>query len=72
MIANKCFKLMIAIALSLMFTISLAKLILCIWNNNSLWDPEFGERRIDVEEWLDSSGLGEYKDLFHEKGEWIL
>lgn len=68
MIINKCLKFIIAIALSLMFTVSLAKLILCIWNNDSLWMHAFGDSKVDVEEWLESIGLSEYKDLFHEKG----
>lgn len=63
----RCFKLIVAIALSFMFTISLAKLVFCVWDN---WDSNdhFGNKKSDVDNWLDQNNFGQYKELFHLKG----
>lgn len=61
-------KLIAAIILSLIFTISLVRLVLSIWNqlnakahwNRGGWN--------EVELWLEQNQLDEYKDLFRDKG----
>lgn len=57
---SRCVKILVAILLSLMFTISLANLTLCLWENFDL--AERG--RPDVNLWLDQNELGNYKELF--------
>lgn len=64
---SRCVKILVAIILSLMFTISLAKLVICLWD-----DLDFSSSgRLDVDLWLDQNQLSEYKDLFRINGESI-
>lgn len=57
-------KIVLAIFLSLTFTISLWKLIICA--HEKLFD-EFNGYAVD--EWLEENNLGEYKELFRSMGE---
>lgn len=52
-------KILIAIILSFMFTLSLTKLVLCF--NNYL-------DKFNFDSWLDENDLGDYKFLFLDKG----
>lgn len=54
-------KITVAVALSAMFTVSLAQLTICLWQSL--------DHAHDVNEWLDQSGLGQYKALFRNRGE---
>lgn len=53
-------KILIAIILSFMFTLSLTKLVLC-FNNYYL-------EKFNFDSWLDENNLGDYKFLFLDKG----
>ncbi|XP_062549284.1 apoptosis-resistant E3 ubiquitin protein ligase 1 isoform X2 [Armigeres subalbatus] len=78
----RCVKILLAVVLSLTFTISLAKLVLCVWSEwfieNSA-DYEIlhgypplrrgGSRSSSlVDEWLEQSQLGKYRQLFRDRG----
>lgn len=54
-------KIAVAVTLSVMFTVSLAQLTICLWQR-----LDFAH---EVNEWLDQSGLGQYKSLFRNRGE---
>ncbi|XP_030382842.1 apoptosis-resistant E3 ubiquitin protein ligase 1 isoform X4 [Scaptodrosophila lebanonensis] len=60
---KRSLKLLIAIFLSLMFTISLVKIVLLIWSS---YPGEHSEPSVD--EWLESENLAAYKKLFRDKG----
>lgn len=51
-------KILVAIILSLMFTISLVKIVLLVWDD---WK---NNDRNEVEKWLEKNNLGEYRHLF--------
>lgn len=55
-----CAKILVAVLLSFMFTISLGKVIICVWSDVFI-DAE-------VEEWLDQNNFGKFKQLFKDKG----
>lgn len=55
-----CVKILVAILLSFMFTISLGKVIICVWSDVYI--------NAEVEEWLDQNNLGKFKQLFKDKG----
>lgn len=58
-------KILVAVGLSLLFTISLAKLVLCIWNWQFI---EVDDGVAAVENWLNQNELEKYKDLFIKNG----
>lgn len=58
----RCLKVLLAIFLSLMFTVSLGKLVLCLWS--TLYVSEKSE----ADEWLEENALGQYKQIFREQG----
>jgi hypothetical protein len=59
-------KILLAILLSLTFTISLWKIILCVHTSY------FDERNLHaVDNWLDANELGAYKKLFKDMGEYL-
>lgn len=64
----RCVKILVAIILSLMFTLSLAKLVICLWDNLDVSNSG----RFDVNNWLDQNDLGIYKDLFRQNGKFFL
>lgn len=64
---SKCVKILVAIILSLMFTISLANLTLCLWENFDL--AQTG--RLEVNLWLSQNELSQYKELFELHGKHI-
>lgn len=55
-----CAKILVAVILSLMFTISLGKVFICIWSDVYI-DAE-------VEEWLEQNNFGKFKQLFKDRG----
>lgn len=57
-------KILVAIFLSLVFTVTLLKLVLCIH------DEYYNEQNSDiaVDTWLEQNNLEKYKELFKEKG----
>lgn len=57
-------KILVAIILSFMFTLSLAKLVICLWDNLDVSNSG----RLDVDNWLDQNDLGKYKRQFLQKG----
>ncbi|XP_034670108.1 apoptosis-resistant E3 ubiquitin protein ligase 1 isoform X1 [Drosophila subobscura] len=69
---KRSLKVLVALILSLMFTVSLVKIVLLIWTS---YPPAWLQRYTDtepplptVEEWLDSEQLSGYKKLFRDKG----
>ncbi|XP_050076858.1 apoptosis-resistant E3 ubiquitin protein ligase 1 isoform X4 [Anopheles maculipalpis] len=64
----RCIKILVAVVLSLTFTISLSKLVLCIWNGWFNADAADYETPTIVDEWLDHNQLGKYKQLFRDRG----
>lgn len=67
-------KILVAIFLSLMFTISLLKLVICVYNeyvNEDDLGSFSGSSNTEVDEWLEENDLGEYKKLFRDNGEFI-
>ncbi|KFB39845.1 hypothetical protein ZHAS_00007217 [Anopheles sinensis] len=79
----RCVKILVAVVLSLTFTISLSKLVLCVWNgwfNADAADyeifapfssgPASHQRRVSiVDSWLDHNQLGKYKQLFRDRAQ---
>lgn len=59
-------KVLVAVGLSLLFTISLAKLVICIWNWQFVEDTD---GVVAVENWLHQNRLGQYTELFIKSGE---
>lgn len=59
-------KIVLAIILSFTFTISLWKIIICV---HERYFDEFNINAVD--NWLDENGLGDYKQLFRDMGEYI-
>lgn len=79
---EKPLKILVAIFLSLMFTISLAKLVICIYDDYYFNEDNFtlfaeqqqeGEEEPttanEVDNWLTENDLGEHKKLFRDNGE---
>ncbi|KAL1403960.1 hypothetical protein pipiens_019128 [Culex pipiens pipiens] len=81
----RCVKILLAVVLSLTFTVSLAKLVLCVWTEvfieNSA-DYEIvhgypGRSRSHrnggggslVDDWLDQNQLGKYRQLFRDQAQ---
>ncbi|XP_058121974.1 apoptosis-resistant E3 ubiquitin protein ligase 1 isoform X1 [Anopheles ziemanni] len=78
----RCVKILVAVVLSLTFTISLSKLVLCVWNgwfNADAADYEIfapfssgpapHQQRVSiVDSWLDHNQLGKHKQLFRDRG----
>lgn len=60
----RCIKITLAIVLSLMFTISLAKLVICLWEKIEY----LNSGRLDVNQWLEQNQLQQYENLFKENG----
>lgn len=60
----RCLKFLIAIVLSCTFTISLEKLVICVWNNVDT----VNKNQADVMLWLNQNQLGKYYNLFREHG----
>ncbi|GAB0095935.1 hypothetical protein DMENIID0001_113750 [Sergentomyia squamirostris] len=61
----RCIKISCAIFLSFLFTFSLGKFILCLWDN---YTPTDGDFTLTVDSWLEAINLGQYKQLFRQKG----
>lgn len=59
-------KISAAIFLTLILSVSLTKLIVCIWENFQLADGE--PDRIDVDAWLEQNRLDQYKGEFRKRG----
>lgn len=57
-------KVIVAVVLSLMFTVSLVKIVLLIWNEYHHVSFDDG----NVDRWLEENNLTIYKNLFREKG----
>lgn len=65
-------KILVAVGLSLLFTISLVKLAICFWREIFHYDFDGNGTQIEqIDKWLEDNDLGEYKKLFKEKGELI-
>lgn len=70
---RRILKVLIAISLSVMFTVSLLKLVLLVWKEYPMIirygfsvDPSLPT----VEQWLEENNFTEYKHLFLDKGKW--
>lgn len=64
----RCFKILLAVLLSLMFTISLMKLVFVLWENFFILSNDLESEKFNVNIWLDENNLSQYKNLFKEKG----
>jgi hypothetical protein len=65
----RSFKIVVAIFLSFLFTISLCKIVLVVHNFFTETRGNFAtSERVYINDWLDDNGLGDYKELFREKG----
>lgn len=81
----RCVKILLAVVLSLTFTISLAKLVLYVWSewfieNSADYEILHGYPPLRhgadgsrsgslVDEWLEQNQLGKYRQLFRDRGE---
>lgn len=72
---SRILKVLIAVVLSAMFTISLLKLVLLVWHEYPMFlrygfgaDPSLPT----VEQWLEENNFTQYKDLFLDKGNYYL
>ncbi|CAD6999984.1 unnamed protein product [Ceratitis capitata] len=68
---KRLMKLLVALVLTLMFTISLLKLVLLFWSTYPTWlyaDITPPDEPTTVDEWLEQQQLAQYKQLFREKG----
>ena len=71
---TRLMKISIAIVLSLMFTVSLLKLVLFLWNAHPFWHFVQGiqeEPLPTVDQWLEELNLTQYSELFRSKGKCI-
>lgn len=59
-------KISAAIFLTLILSVSLTKLIICVWEN---FQFSHGDERFDVEAWLEQNRLEQYKGEFRKRGE---
>lgn len=60
-------KIALALILSLIFTISLTKVVISVWENFNFGTSE----RYDVELWLEQHQLHHYKETFRKRGEYF-
>lgn len=65
---NRLGIIIIAISLSFMFTASMSKLVLCLWRELFNYELSSAKQWEQIDNWLDESELGDYKQLFREKG----
>ena len=66
-------KVIVALILSLMFTVSLIKLVLLFWHEYpTLLLYGFGSDPAlpTIDQWLEQNNLTDYKQLFRDKGKW--
>uniref|UniRef100_A0A0K8VHG6 HECT-type E3 ubiquitin transferase n=1 Tax=Bactrocera latifrons TaxID=174628 RepID=A0A0K8VHG6_BACLA len=69
--SKRLMKLLVALVLTLMFTISLLKLVLLLWSSYPTWlyaDIASPNEPNTVDEWLEQQQLSQYKQLFRDKG----
>lgn len=64
-------KISAAFFLTLILSVSLSKLIVCVWDNFHFGD---GDERFDFEAWLEQNRLEQHKDEFRKRGKscWFL
>jgi len=67
---KRSLKVLIAVVLSLMFTVSLVKIVLLIWSSHPT-ASHTAPPLPSVDEWLESENLSSYKQLFRDKGEFV-
>lgn len=63
-------KISAAIFLTLILSVSLTKLIVCVWENFQLADGE--PDRIDVDSWLEQNRFDQYKSEFRKRGRYLM
>lgn len=62
-------KVLVALGLSLMFTISLLKLSIILWHEYpTLVEYGFGTDLPTVDQWLEENNMTEYQELFRDNG----
>lgn len=66
---NRVGIIIVAISLSFLFTASMSKLVLCLWRELFNYEFSSASQWEQIDTWLDESELGQYKQLFREKGE---
>lgn len=73
--SKRLMKLLVALVLTLMFTISLLKLVLLLWSTYPTWlyaDIAPPNEPNTVDEWLEQQKLSQYKQLFRDKGKLLV
>ncbi|XP_063699374.1 apoptosis-resistant E3 ubiquitin protein ligase 1 isoform X1 [Culicoides brevitarsis] len=65
---NRVGIILVAISLSFLFTASMSKLVLCLWRELFNYELSSANQWEQIDNWLDESELGKYKQLFREKG----
>lgn len=55
--------------LTLILSVSLTKLIFCVWEN---FQFSHGEERFDVETWLGQNRFGQHKEAFRKRGKYVV
>lgn len=66
---NRLGIILIAITLSFMFTASMSQLVIAIWRELFNFELNSATQWEQIDNWLDESELGHYKQLFRERGE---
>lgn len=62
-------KISAALFLTLILSVSLTKLIICVWEN---FQFPHGDEHLHVEAWLERNRLQQYKEEFRKRGEHFL
>lgn len=73
--SKRFMKLLVALVLTLMFTVSLLKLVLLLWSTYPAWlyaDIASPNDPTTVDEWLEQQQLSQYKQLFRDKGKLLV
>lgn len=68
---NRVGIIIVAISLSFLFTASMSKLVLCVWRELFNYELSSAIQWEQIDNWLDESELGQYKQLYREKGEYF-
>lgn len=61
-------KISAALFLTLILSVSLSKLIICVWEN---FQFSYGDERFEVEAWLEQNRFEQHKEAFRKRGKYI-
>lgn len=60
-------KISAALFLTLILSVSLTKLIICVWEN---FQFSYGDEHFDVQLWLEQNRLSQHKEAFRKRGKY--